>query len=53
MENRATRVINVTIKIIKPRLSGHVRSRENFRISEISVLMKHGLFAPNVYVEHK
>jgi len=37
---------------VKPRLSGHVRSQENFRIYEVSVFMKHDLFALAVYVEH-
>ena len=37
---------------VKPRLSGHVRSQENFRIYEVSVFMKHDLFALVVYVEH-
>ena len=36
---------------VKPCLSGHVRSRENFRINEVSVYMKHDLFAHVLYVE--
>ena len=40
-----------TLCTAKPRLSGHFRSRENFRIYEVSVFMKHDLFAHVVYVE--
>ena len=36
---------------VKPRLSGHVHSRENSRIYEVSVFMKHNLLALVVYVE--
>jgi len=36
---------------VKPRLSGHLRSRENFRINEVSVYMNHDLFAHVLYVE--
>jgi len=36
---------------VKPRLSGHVRSQENSRINEVSVYMKHDLFAHVLYVE--
>ena len=36
---------------VKPRLSGHLRSRENFRINEVSVYMNRDLFAHVLYVE--
>ena len=36
---------------VKPRLPGHVRSRANFRIYEVSVYMKHDLLAHVLYVE--
>ena len=40
-----------THNTVKPRLSGHVRSRENIWINEVSVYMKHDLFAHVLYVE--
>ena len=43
--------MNVTTTV-KPCLSGHVRSRENFRIYEVSVYMKHYLCAHVLYVEY-
>ena len=36
---------------VKPRLSGRVRSRENFRINEVSEYMNHDLSAHVLYVE--
>jgi len=40
----------LNIITVKPRLSGHVRSRENFRINEVSEYIKHELFAHVLYV---